>query len=53
MCVAVEVVTVGADFDGSKVAEGKKLISQTTALREKQRIRERACVCVFKRARSV
>lgn len=32
VCVAVVVVMVGADFDGSRVAGGMDLISQTTAL---------------------
>lgn len=32
VCMAVVVVTVGSDFDGSRVAWGMDLISQTAAL---------------------
>lgn len=43
VCVAAVVVIVGADFDGSQVAAGMDLISQTTALWEGRK-RERVCV---------
>lgn len=43
VCVAVVVVMVRADFDGSQVVGGMDLISQTTALWEGRK-RERVCV---------